>query len=101
MARQDIEEDGAPYNCFIRMIPSTVNMAVATATPCCQRRIHRHCYQNHVHTYNTCGIFREPFAAQEAGAVVGAAALEEEPPRMNADTELREAQRQQAIQDHE
>ena len=68
LARQDVEEDGRPYDCFICLTQITVNMHNATATPCCQRRIHRRCYQSHVHTSDTCGLCREPFTVHEAQA---------------------------------
>ncbi|CAH3114966.1 unnamed protein product [Pocillopora meandrina] len=65
LARQDVEADGRP-DCLICLTRINVNMHNATATPCCQRRVHRQCYQSHVHTSNTCGLCREPFAVHEA-----------------------------------
>ena len=73
----------------------------ATATPCCQRRIHRQCYQTHVRTSNTCGHCREPFTVHEAQAMATVANPEPEHPFLNADMELHEQQRQQAIRDLE
>ena len=73
----------------------------ATATPCCQRRIHRQCYQTHVRTSNTCGHCREPFTVHEAQAMATVANPEPEHPFRKADMELHEQQRQQAIRDLE
>ena len=73
----------------------------ATATPCCQRRIHRQCYQTHVRTSNTCGHCREPFTVHEAQAMATVANPEPEHPFRKAHMELHEQQRQQAIRDLE
>ena len=94
LRRQDVEEDGAPYDCFICLTSITVNMYNATATPCCTRRVHRACYQQHVHTSAACGHCRRPFAAQAAIDPI-------RNPPINEDLARREAQRQQAIQDLE
>ena len=94
LRRQDVEEDGAPYDCFICLTSITVNMYNATATPCCTRRVHRACYQQHVHTSAACGHCRRPFAAQAAIDPI-------RNPPINEDLAMREAQRQQAIQDLE
>ena len=51
LARQDVEEDGRPYDCFICLTQINVNMHNATATPCCERRIHRQCYQSIATTF--------------------------------------------------
>ena len=93
LRRQDVEEDGAPYDCFICLTSITVNMYNATATPCCTRRVHRACYQQHVHTSAACGHCRRPFAAQAAIDPI-------RNPPINKDLARREAQRQQAIQKH-
>ena len=94
LRRQDVEEDGAPYDCFICLTSITVNMYNATATPCCTRRVHRACYQQHVHTSAACGHCRRPFAAQAAIDPI-------RNPPINENLARREAQRQQAIQDLE
>ena len=62
----------------------------ATATPCCQRRIHRQCYQTHVRTSNTCGHCREPFTVHEAQAMATVANPEPEHLFRKADMELRD-----------
>ena len=80
LARQDVEEDGRPYDCFICLTQINVNMHHATATPCCQRRIHRQCYQSHVHTSDTCSLCREPFTVHEAQAMAAIANPEPEHP---------------------
>ena len=67
----------------------------------CQRRIHRRCYQSHVHTSDTCGLCREPFTVHEAQAMAAIANPEPEHPIRQTDMELREQQRQQAIRDME
>ena len=72
-------------------------MLNATVTPCCQRRVHPQCYQTHVHTSNTCGHCREPFAVHEAQAMATVANPEPEHPFRQAGMELCEQQRQQAI----
>ena len=89
LRRQDVEEDGAPYDCFICLTSITVNMYNATATPCCTRRVHLACYQQHVHTSAACGHCRRPFAAQAAIDPI-------RNPPINEDLARREAQRQQA-----
>ena len=84
-----------------RLYPMSV-MYQSTAiliTPCCQRRIHRWCYQSHVHTSDTCGLCREPFTVHEAQAAI--ANPEPEHPIRQTAMELREQQRQQAIRDLE
>ena len=101
LARQDVEEDGRPYDCIICLTQINVNMHNATASPCCQRRIHRRCYQSHVHTSDTCGLCREPFTVHEAQAMAAIANPEPEHPIRQTDMELREQQRQQAIRDLE
>ena len=90
-----------PYDCFICLTRINVNMLNATVTPCCQRRVHRQCYQTHVHTSNTCGHCREPLAVHEAQAMATIANPEPEHPFRQADMELCEQQRQQAIRDLE
>ena len=76
-------------------------MLNATVTPCCQRRVHRQCYQTHVHSSNTCGHCREPFTVHEAQAMATVANPEPEHPFRKADMELCKQQRQQAIRDLE
>ena len=76
-------------------------MLNATVTPCCQRRVHRQCYQTHVHSSNTCGHCREPFTVHEAQAMATVANPEPEHPFRQADMELCKQQRQQAIRDLE
>ena len=90
LACQDVEEDGRPSDCFICLTRINVNMHNATATPCCQRRIHRQCYQTHVRTSNTCGHCREPFTVHEAQAMATVANPEPEHLFRKADMELRE-----------
>ena len=63
-------------------------MLNATVTPCCQRRVHRQCYQTHVHSSNTCGHCREPFTVHEAQAMATVANPEPEHPFRKADMEL-------------
>ena len=94
MGRQDVEEDRGPYACLICLTPITVNMYNATATPCCRRRVHHACYQQHVHALAACGHCRRPFAAQPAIDPIGN-------PLINEDLPMREVQIQQAIQDLE
>ena len=94
LRRQDVEEQRAPYHCFICLTPITVNMYDASATPCCTRQVHRACYQQHAHTLAACGHCRRPFATQ--------AAIDQlRNPLINEDLAIREVQRQQAIQDLE
>ena len=76
-------------------------MLNATVTPCCQRRVHRQCYQTHVHSSNTCGHCREPFTVHEAQAMATVANPEPEHPFRQADMKLCKQQRQQAIRDLE
>ena len=76
-------------------------MLNATVTPCCQRRVHRQCYQTHVHSSNTCGHCREPFTVHEVQAMAIVANPEPEHPFRQADMELCKQQRQQAIRDLE
>ena len=94
MGRQDVEEDRGPYACFICLTPIIVNMYNATATPCCRRRVHHACYQQHVHALAACGHCQRPFAAQAAIDPIGN-------PLINEDLAMREVQIQQAIQDLE
>ena len=75
-------------------------MLNATVTPCCQRRVHRQCYQTHVHSSNTCGHCREPFTVHEAQAMATVANPEPEHPFRQADMKLCKQQRQ-AIRDLE
>ena len=93
LRRQDVEEQRAPYDCFICLTPITVNMYDAAATPCCTRQVHRACYQQHAHTLAACGHCRRQFATQ--------AAISLRNPLINEDLAIREVQRQQAIQDLE
>ena len=62
---EDPEEDGRPYACFICLVQITINLVQVMVTPCCNRRIHRHCLQVHRNTSNQCGHCREPFPARE------------------------------------
>ena len=85
LARQDVEEDGRRYDCFICLTRINVNMHNATGTSCCQRRVHRQFYQTHVHTSITCGLCREPVAVHEAQAMAAVANPEPKHPFRQTD----------------